>query len=245
MGVIFYNGRPSTDFGIIVEKYPPINHGSKRGEAYTIPGRNGTFYTEDGTYDNYIQPYDVAIIEKNRGAAARCADIAAWLAVPGFLRLEDSFEPEYFKLARYAGPLNVEQIMGRYGRCTLEFECQPERWLKSGEIPIVTTSATVIGGRNLTPNTTKPLLKITRSSSTTVSQGNQTLFTIGGYDSDDKDVIIDCAEGTIMSGGGVDLYGSTTFATDYHVFPTLKPGDNVIWATNSTRIEIVPRWYVL
>ena len=93
MGVIIFNGKSSKDFGIIVEQYPAINRGAKRGEAYQIPGRNGTFYSEDGTYDNYVQAYNVAIIEKNRGAAARCADIAAWLSVPGFARLEDSFEP--------------------------------------------------------------------------------------------------------------------------------------------------------
>lgn len=245
MGLIIFDGQSSRDFGIVIEKYPAINHGAKRGNAYQVPGRNGTFYNEDGAFDNYIQSYQIAIREMNRGAAARCADIQAWLSKPGFLRLEDSFEPEYFKLARFAGPLNVEQVLGRWGRCTLEFECHPERWLKSGEEPVVTTSSTGLAIRNQTPYISKPLIKVTRSASTVISYSNQTLFTVGGYDSDDKDVIIDCAEGTIVSGGGVDLYGSTTFATDYHVFPTLKPGDNVIWCTNATRIEIVPRWYVL
>ena len=117
MGMIF-NGQSSWDHGLIITAYPSLNHGAKRAEAYQIAGRNGTFYREEGTFDNYIQTYEVAVREKNRRADLRAADIAAWLMAPGFCRLEDSFEPEFFKMARYAGPLNIEQILGKYGICT-------------------------------------------------------------------------------------------------------------------------------
>ena len=243
MGLIIWNGTPSTDFGIIVEKYPAINHGAKRGEAYQIPGRNGTFYTEDGTFDNYIQPYQISIREMNRGAAARCADIQAWLSKPGFLRLEDSFELEYFKLARFAGPLNIEQILGRWGKCTLEFECQPERWLKSGEETVDITVTGII--HNPTPYVAKPIVYITRSASTVIKLDNDSYMTIGGYLSNDTDIIIDCENGTITSGNGVDLYGSTTFSKTFQDFPVLEPGENVLTASNASLVEIVPRWYML
>lgn len=243
MGVIIYDGKASRDFGIIVESFPAMNHGAKRGEPYQIAGRNGVFYDEDGTFDNYIQSYQIAIREGLfRPADKRCTDIQAWLSVPGFKRLEDTFEPEYFKLARYAGPLNVEQILGHVGRCTLEFECQPERWLKSGETPIA-RDAGLLTINNPTPYTAKPLIEIVRTGSTTVSIGIDDYLTIG-YASGLETVVIDCDTGTITA-GGVDMYGGTTFYKAYCDLPELPPGLVTISATNATQITVTPRWYLL
>lgn len=248
MGVIIFGGVSSRDFGVIVENYPAINHGALRGEGYQIAGRNGTFYSDDFTVDNYVQAYNIAIIEKNRGAAGRCADLAAWLMAPSaytsFQRLEDSFEPEYYKWARYAGPLNIEQIMGRWGRCTLEFECRPERWLKSGEIP-VTVSSTSITLHNPTPYKAKPLIKITRTDDTDIKIGNDKYLTVT-YSSATATIYIDCAEGTIKTGSGTNLYNLATFFHTYNDFPTLAPEtDTTITCTNATEISVTPRWYVL
>lgn len=243
MGVIIYDGKSSRDFGIIVEAFPSMNHGAKRGEPYQIAGRNGVFYDEDGTFDNYVQAYQIAIREGLfRPADKRCADIQAWLSGSGFKRLEDSFEPEYFKLARYAGPLNVEQILGHVGRCTLEFECQPERWLKSGEEPIV-ASSTMLTIHNPTPYIAKPLIQIVRTGNTTVSIGIDDYLTVG-YGSGLETVTIDCDTGTITA-GGENMYGSTTFYTAYCDLPELPPGDVTISATNATQITAIPRWYLL
>lgn len=243
MGVIIYDGKSSRGFGIIVEAFPAMNHGAKRGEPYQIAGRNGVFYDEDGTFDNYIQAYQIAIREGLfRPADKRCADIQAWLSGSGFKRLEDSFEPEYFKMARYAGPLNVEQILGHVGRCTLEFECQPERWLKIGEKPIVAES-TMLTIHNPTPYTAKPLIEITRTGNTTISIGN-TAYMLIAYGAGLGTVTVDCDTGTITA-GDVDMYGSTTFYTTYYDLPTLPPGDVTITATNATQISVKPRWYLL
>ena len=246
MGVIYYNGQCSTDFGIIVEDYPAINHGARRGEGYQIAGRNGTFYPDEMTYNNYVQSYNIAIREKNRGAAARCGDIAAWLMAAstpsGFLRLEDTFEPEFYKMARYAGPLNIEQIMGRYGRCTLEFECQPERWLKSGQDPI-TASSSSLTIHNPTLYRAKPLITVVRTAASTVKIGNDAFFEVG-YTSSLGSITIDCEKGTIYS-GSTNMYGATTFSHPYNDFPTLRAGDTTLTVTNATSITVVPRWYVL
>lgn len=243
MGVIIYDGKSSRDFGIIVEAFPAMNHGAKRGEPYQIAGRNGVFYDEDGTFDNYIQSYQIAIREGIfRPADKRCADIQAWLSGSGFKRLEDSFEPEYFKLARYAGPLNVEQILGHVGRCTLEFECQPERWLKSGEEPIVANTS-VLTIHNPTPYTAKPLIEIVRTGDTTIQIGNVSYMKIANGTGLGT-VTIDCDTGAITA-GGVDMYGATQFYTTYYDFPELTPGDVTITASNATKITVTPRWYVL
>ena len=136
----------------------------------------------------------------------------------------------------------MEQILGHVGRCTLEFECQPERWLKSGEAPLV-ANASSISVHNPTPYTAKPLIKIVRSGNMTVSVGGVSLMLIADVTGLGT-VTIDCDAGTITA-GGVDMYGSTTFYTRYYDFPELPPGDVTISATNATQITVTPRWYVL
>ena len=248
MGVIWFDGQSSRDYGLVVESYPSLNHGVKRGEAYAIAGRNGTFYREDGTYDNYIQAYNVAVREgRFRRADLRAADIAAWLSgKTGFLRLEDSFEPEFFKLARYAGPLNIEQLLGVYGRCTLEFDCRPERWLLSGE----ETEAFKSTGDHYVYNPTnfeaKPLIKMTGTGALTLSINSQSWIKVGSGGSNTTVAIIDCETGTITDSDGDSLMSNVAFYTPYNSFPTLRPGSNKITtAAAITRLEITPRWWTL
>lgn len=245
MGVIIFNGKSSTDYGIVIEKRPPQNHGAKRGEAYTIAGRNGTYFREDGTYDNYIQPYEIAIRQgMTRRADLRAADVAAWLlGSSGFCRLEDGFEPEFFRLARYAGPLNIEQILNAWGRCTLEFDCRPERWLVSGEEPISTLFGSIY---NPTPNYARPLIKMSGGTDTLSLTLNGTkVIEVTGQGSNNP-VIIDCDAATITDASGENIMGAATFYLPYNEFPKLAPGANTIFfGSNVTAYEITPRWWVL
>ena len=246
MGVIIFNGKSSTDYGIVIEKRPPQNHGAKRGEAYTIAGRNGTFFREDGTYDNYIQPYEVAIRQGlTRRADLRAADVAGWLlGSSGFCRLEDGFEPEFYRMARYAGPLNIEQVLNAWGRCTLEFDCLPERWLRSGEEAIVGTDAapTLF---NPTPFKAKPVIKLYGSASLlSVTVNNVHYVDVPGAGSSGP-VTIDCETGTIEDATGLSLMGSCIFYGDYNELPELAPGENTLTFANASSYEIVPRWWTL
>lgn len=245
MGVIWFNGVSSRDHGLIVEAYPASVHAPKRGEAYQIAGRNGTFYSEDGTYDNYTQPYQVAIWEgQRRRADLRCAEIAAWLTNPGgFCRLEDSFEPEVYRLARFAGPLNIEQIMGRVGRTQLEFECLPERWLLSGEQAHNIKATPSIF--NPTEKTARPLLTLTATGDVDITLNGSTVMTVPGG-SASHSVIIDCDARTITDGAGNSLSNSTIFYTTYHEFPALSPGLSTFTVdSNISAFECVPRWWTV
>lgn len=245
MGVIWFNGVSSRDHGLIVEAYPASVHAPKRGEAYQIAGRNGTFYTEDGTYDNYVQPYQIAVWEGlARRADLRCSDVAAWLTGPGdFCRLEDSFNPEVYRLARFAGPLNVEQIMGRIGRAQLEFECLPEYWLKSGEkAHNIKATPTIF---NPTAKAARPLLRISGTGTINIKLGGSTVMSIQGAVSSHL-VIVDCDRRTVTDGSGNSLSELTTFYTTYHEFPALPPGLSTFTVDgNISAFECVPRWWTI
>lgn len=137
---IIFNGKSSEDFGLVVEYVPASIHASRRGELITIPGRNGVIVQEDGAHETYTQTYRVwfnSRFTNNQDTFKTAREVASWLLEPsGFCRLEDTYEPGYFRFARYAGQLEVETVLRQFGRATLTFECQPQRYLKSGEMQI-------------------------------------------------------------------------------------------------------------
>ena len=148
MGVIRFNGISSADFGCTIERRPNHTRGSRRGELIEVPGRNGVVVLEDGSFTTYKQEYVMAFKEGDTiPPYKRAAQVAEWLlGSRGFCRLEDDFEPNVYRMARYAGALNIEQVADKYGQVVLEFECQPQRFLKLGETEIAIESAVDSGG---------------------------------------------------------------------------------------------------
>ena len=168
MGVIRFNGISSADFGCTIECRPNHTRGSRRGELIEVPGRNGAAVLEDGSFTTYTQEYVMAFKEGDTVPPyQRAAQVAEWLlGSRGFCRLEDDFEPNVYRMARYAGALNIEQVADKYGQVVLEFECQPQRYLKSGETPISYEgdSSTVFRIANPTLFEARPLLKFVDTS---------------------------------------------------------------------------------
>lgn len=132
---IWFNGISAEDLGIVVEAVPEEIFPERRGETQDVPGRHGVVEAPDDTYRSYIQPYKVHFKEPEPGQVRRRArEIAQWLlGSSGFCRLEDGYEPDHFRLARFAGPMNVEILLRRWGSCELQFECQPQRYRLDGE----------------------------------------------------------------------------------------------------------------
>ena len=163
---IYFNGKSSADFGLIVEYYPESVHAARRGELIPIPGRNGVIIREDGAYDTYSQTFQIWFRNTlNRDTFQTARDVAEWLlGASGFCRLEDTYEPEHFRLARFVGPLNVETVLKNHGRATLEFDVQPQRYLKSGETPLTFTGGATSIINNPTQFEARPLLKFTDTS---------------------------------------------------------------------------------
>ena len=132
-----FDGQNSADFGLMMASDPESVHPSRRGTSSQIVGRNGVFVREDGSFDTYTQTYDVLLDSRSEGVYARARRVANWLlGSRGFCRLEDTFEPDVFKLARYAKQLSVENRLTRFGRAQIAFEVQPQRYLKLGETEI-------------------------------------------------------------------------------------------------------------
>ena len=163
-----FNGTRSDDMGLLMASDPVSVHPARRGELYPIPGRNGSIVREDGSYDTYTITYDVMLDagSTSGGMYTQARDVAAWLlGSRGFCRLEDSFEPNHYRLARCAASMSIENRLLRFGRAQIAFEVQPQRYLKSGETPLTFRGGSVYTITNPTNFEARPLLRFTDTSS--------------------------------------------------------------------------------
>ncbi|MBQ2212201.1 MAG: hypothetical protein II410_04845 [Ruminococcus sp.] len=200
MGVIRFNGISSADFGCTIERRPNHTRGSRRGELIEVPGRNGAAVLEDGSFTTYTQEYAMAFKEGDTVPPyKRAAQVAEWLlGSRGFCRLEDDFEPNVYRMARYAGALNIEQVADKYGQVVLEFECQPQRYLKSGESEIMIESnasgSSSIAINNFAKNAKRVKLSVSQDASVEPCVGSLKI-----YKSDDQSDYISAAMTEIVA----------------------------------------------
>lgn len=146
-------------------------------------------------------------------------------------RYTEALRPGEYRMARYKEAFEVDKSDRQTAVFALTFECSPQRYLISGDTPIIISSNTII---NNTHMPSSPLIR---------AYGTGTL-TIGGYtitiNSVDQYVDIDsetmqCFKGDVNCGSNVEL-------TEY---PLLVSGENAVTLDGLSRVEITPRWWKL
>lgn len=234
MGTIIFNGKSSEDFHILVEHPPGYEFPQKDYSVVHVPGRNGDLISFNGSYRNVPRKYEIAIVAENDEFSRYAGQIVNWLhSGEGYSRLEDSYEPDYFRLAYYEENNTVENILNGAGRAIVKFICKPQRFLKSGEQSKLFTAGTTI--LNPTSNITKPLLKVYGTDGT-VTIGSVT-FSLTGVSSY---IYVDCDIEDAYKDGQNENSKMTG------QFPYFSKGANsVSWTGNITGIEITPRWWTI
>lgn len=200
----------------------------------SIPGRNGELTIDNGRYKNITVPYKAYIIDKYNENIRGLRN--ALLKVGGYQRLEDSINPNEYRLAQ-AIPFDIDEVgVLRAGEFTIQFDCYPQRFLKDGEIPIEVTANTSI--YNQYDQASKPLIRAYGTGTFTISGVSIQITTASGYTDIDCD-LQEAYKDTLATNcnGNIVLTNGT--------FPVLNQGDNSIGISGLTRIEIVPRWWIL
>lgn len=231
--MITWAGINSDTLGLTVERYPGRPRPTKKYSVISIPGRNGDLHVDTGAYTNYTQYYDIGIRGKTEGLPMAARSVADWLYGPaGYQRLEDSYEPDVFRMAYFAGPLDVENMLNILGRASIEFNCKPQRFLKSGEASVAVTS----GIYNPTAFPALPIINITGSGAGRLQVGKYVVEIL----SLDGSITLD-SETQNAYDGTTNLNGTISAPE----FPQLIAGDNEISYTGAWTIEITPRWWTL
>lgn len=231
MNAFTYNGKKSSDFGLYISGDAVFNVPERDVSRYQVYGRNGDIILDNGRYENVTVTYPVFVARDS--ARQSILAVNAWLlSDSGYHRLEDDYNPEYFRLACSVEAINWTVTRGRYADSSLSFLCKPQRFLKSGEKSITVTSGDVIS--NLQMFTAKPLIRVEGTGTITIGNNTLTVNTAG-----DQYIDIDCDSMNCYEGS------NNRNSRCSGSFPVLSPGSNSVVYSDFTSVTITPRWWTL
>lgn len=240
MGVIAFNGVSSADVGIEVEKFPSYDIPEKEYDIIHVPGRNGDIVIDTGTYKNVSRIYEVSIATRDIAFHRKMGRVAQWLySASGYARLEDSYEPDSYRLAIYNKKVTIENLFNEAGKAKLEFNCKPQRFLKSGDIPSTFTTSGIL--HNSTPFDALPIINVTTNNTAGELVIGDTVLSIAA----------NAGLSLTINSELQDVYSGTANKNSYitlnsGIFPKLVPGNNAITFTGGIQsLTIYPKWWTI
>ena len=231
-----FNGINSLTYGVYISGSGVFNAPARDRDVVEVPGRNGDIIRDRGRYKNIEVTYPAFIIKNFAN------NIRTWsnylLKPTDYVRLEDTYHPDEFRLAVLADDMEVDPVAWlAAGSFDLRFNCRPERFLKSGENRWDIAQAGVVYNPTIMPS--KPMLRVYGYGTITV---NGTTITILAHSLQYIDIDCDLQEA---------YYGSTN-ANQYiscTEFPVIDPGTNQVSTnfinTGMQKLEIIPRTWQL
>lgn len=238
MGVILLNGRSSEDIGLVVERPPDYEIAERDYEVVPVPGRNGDILIDNGGYKNVERSYEVAIGAEGANFTLLASKIVDWIYKDvGYVRLEDSYESDYFKMAKLNQNEPIINILQQAGRVTLTFDRKPQRFLKSGDRSVVINTGMKMS--NPTSFDALPLIKITGTGSGSITIGGYTVKILAntGY------IHIDSETGNAYKDVGLNKNSDVEMPDGP---PILHPGNTSITFSGAiTKVEVTPRWWTI
>lgn len=231
--MIWWHGISSDDVRVIVERCPNVIIPNRKQEKIAVPGRNGDLLIQQDAFDNVRQSYDVYISAEVQRLPTIAHKVAEWLCVKGYQRLEDSYWLDTFRLASFQGGIDIANVLNRFGRATIEFDCKPQRFYKNGDFFIDMTNQQKL--HNPSPFTAKPLIVVQGSGNGMITDGTHALVLTNC-----NDMTIDCDT--------MQVYQGTTNMNSIcsGSFLELGSGDtNIMWFDGITSVKLKPRWWTL
>lgn len=216
-------------------------------EKIHVPGRNGDLIIDNGSWENVTRSYEVSIASDQRHYREMANSLSEWLhSSTTYARLEDSYEPEYYRMAACLTEIEFSNVFNRGGKTTIEFDCKPQRFLKTGDMLITmsVSDGALSNNRLLNPTRFKalPIIKV-------YGTGSGTLYVITSEMT--YEVQISAIEnGMVIDSEIQDAYlGSNNKNPVISVpngFPALVSGMNTFSISGGIiRVEVTPKWYTL
>ena len=226
------DGESACSLGIRLQKEITFSAPSPRVESISIPGRSGNLLIPDGSFENVVGTAECFCTDKN--VTAVMTAVNAWLMRSvEYRRLETLNEPDFYRLARLTRGAELEPRLNHLNPFTLEFDCKPQKYYKSGEWPLEYTAK----NKKLyspSPFPALPLITITGTGNGTITI-NGVVITM----SECNGVTLDCeSKEATVNGASVNSRISGTY-------PTLGEENTITWSGGITALEIVPRWWTL
>lgn len=201
-----------------------------------IPGTSNEVVEMEDAWEAYDQPYELFVGDGTEDSVQQpLRDVAKVLYKTGWQTLIDDYEPNYFRLAYFKGPFDIENRKTFLGKFNVTFRCKAERYLISGNVPVsVADGGTLI---NPTDFIAKPLIHVEGSGTGTLTIAGTTVELSGMVDY----LNIDCDK--------QDVYRLSTENKNNLMegnFPVLYSGsNNISFDGGITSVTITPRYWVI
>lgn len=131
----YLDGVDARSVGIYLQKPIVFSEAIPSAESETIPGRNGNLIFYTGSYENRSGSASCFCLQKNVEKAISSAG-RFLMGKKGYRRLETSDDPDHYWLARVVNSPEINMRLKTLAPFKIEFDCKPQRFLKSGEFPI-------------------------------------------------------------------------------------------------------------
>lgn len=230
MNYFYFDGRDSREWRIGLSGTGVYNAPARDVTVLDVPGRNGSVVIDNGRYINTSVTYPCWIA---RDFNELVDDFRDFLSAhqDGYYRLEDSYHPDEFRMARYQGPFeSVPGTRNLSGTFDVIFDCQPERWLKVGEEWV---EGSVL--YNPTRYTARPIIRVTGTGTLMINDDTITVMSMPGSYLD-----IDTKNFVFYDANGLHPAAVTINAGFKGLLPDVE---NQITANMS--YKIMPRWWTL
>lgn len=236
-----FAGISSDAVNVVVERYPARPVPSRRYQVTQIPGRSGDLLFSEGSFANVTQEYEIYVREASGSTFQNSCRLAAeWLLLPvGYQRLEDSYDPDTFRLGYFVAPKDISNTLNQLGRATISFGCKPWRYLYSGEV-VKTVSASPDSITNPAGFDALPKIVVHGSGAGVLGIGDYTV----AISAIDDGMVIDCE--TMNTYNGAQNRNNLITLSPTFEYPRLTPGATMItFSGGITSVEITPRWRTL
>ena len=230
-----FNGKSSKDFGVYISGLNTFGAPERDISTISISGRNGDLTLDNGRYKNIDISYPAFIFDRFDNNIEGLRNFL--LSQKGYQRLEDTYHPNEYRMARYKGGFLAKVIDELYaGEFDLTFDCYPQRYLKSGEQVITITTDSSIYNEYM--QIAKPLIRAYGTGTFTIGDISVQITTADDYTDIDcelqeaykDDLMTNCNANIVLLNGA---------------FPSLTSGDNEITLDGITQLDIEPRWWIL
>jgi phage-related protein len=236
-GFFVYAGRSSREFGILVDSVDGLWDSPERDtESVEIPGRHGALTIDNGRWRNNQGAYKCGIGVDFQPQYENFRSFFA--ANIGYKRLEDSWHPDEFRLARPRSGLAPTLFKnGLTGEFEVPLDAMPQRFLKTGETPVSLPAGRTTTIENPTRYAAQPLLTVEGSGTLRIGSDAVIVAQHPGV------LVIDLALGDAYSQNGHENYNRYITLPDE--LPDLEPGANSIAVPSGMTVTITPRWWTL
>lgn len=229
-----FNNTDCRTYGVYISGHGTFSAPARAYDIQSIPGRNGDLIGNEKRLQNLELTYEAFVYTNFKTAIQNFRSFL--LSQVGYKRLIDTYHPDEYRMACYAGPFTPEMEKdNKAGKFDIVFNCKPQRFLLSGDTGQEFTANGTI--TNPTLFDAQPLIRVYGNGTLEVGS---TTFTITNNASNYID--IDCAM--------MDAYRGATNCNAYvsinsNDFPVLPPGSTGIEISGITKAIITPRWWQL